>query len=68
MQTQNIIRVVLWMTGTLLSFSAMAVSIRLLSNKLTVFEVLLVRSFGALVILFASVSYTHLTLPTTPYV
>jgi len=41
------------MTGTLLSFSAMAVSIRLLSDKLTVFEVLTVRSFGALVILFA---------------
>ena len=53
MQIENIIRVVLWMTGTLLSFSAMAVSIRLLSDKLTVFEVLTVRSFGALVILFA---------------
>jgi drug/metabolite transporter (DMT)-like permease len=52
-QIENIIRVVLWMTGTLLSFSAMAVSIRLLSNKLTVFEILTVRSFGALVILFA---------------
>lgn len=39
------------MTGTLLSFSVMAVSVRLLTDKLTVFEVLTVRSFGALVIL-----------------
>lgn len=53
MQTQNITRVVLWMTGTLLSFSAMAVSIRLLSSKLTVFEILTIRSAGALLILFA---------------
>lgn len=52
MKTEHIIRVVLWMTGTLLSFSAMAVSIRLLSDKLTVFEVLTVRSAGALIILF----------------
>jgi len=40
------------MTGTLLSFSIMAVSIRLLAGKLTVFEILTVRSFGALAILF----------------
>ena len=39
------------MTGTLLSFSLMAVSIRLLSNKLSVFEILAVRSIGAIVIL-----------------
>jgi drug/metabolite transporter (DMT)-like permease len=52
-QQQNIVRVVLWMTGTLLSFSAMAISIRLLAGKLTVFEILTVRSFGALLILFS---------------
>ncbi len=51
MQNQNIGRVVLWMTGTLLCFSMMAVSIRLLASKLSVFEILTVRSFGALVIL-----------------
>ena len=51
MPTQNIIRVVLWMSGTLLSFSLMAVSIRLLSNKLSVFEILAVRSIGAILIL-----------------
>lgn len=41
------------MTGTLFSFSVMAVSIRLLANKLTVFEILTVRSAGALIILFS---------------
>jgi len=52
-QSQNILRVVLWMTGTLLSFSVMAVSIRLLAGTLSVFEILTVRSFGALLILFS---------------
>lgn len=51
MHTQNIVRVVLWMTGALLSFSAMAVSIRLLADQLSLFEILTVRSFGALAIL-----------------
>lgn len=58
MQQQNIIRVILWMTGTLLSFSIMAISIRLLAGKLTVFEILTVRSFGALVILFSLLAVT----------
>ena len=51
MQTQNIVRVVLWMTGTLLSFSMMAISIRLLAGRLSIFEILTLRTFGALVIL-----------------
>jgi drug/metabolite transporter (DMT)-like permease len=37
-------RVVLWMTGTLLSFSAMAVSIRELAETLSIMEVLAVRA------------------------
>jgi drug/metabolite transporter (DMT)-like permease len=49
---QNIVRVVLWMTGTLLSFSIMAISIRLLAGSLSVFEILTIRCFGALTILF----------------
>jgi drug/metabolite transporter (DMT)-like permease len=53
MPRQNIVRVILWMTGALLSFSAMAVSIRLLASKLTVFDILVVRGVGALVILFS---------------
>ncbi len=41
------------MTGTLLAFSATAISIRLMSSELSVFEMLAVRSFGALLILGA---------------
>lgn len=51
MQTQNIVRVILWMTGTLLSFSVMAISIRLLAGRLSIFEILTLRTFGALTIL-----------------
>jgi len=40
----NLTRVVLWMTGALLSFSGMAVSIRLLSARLNLFEILSIRS------------------------
>jgi drug/metabolite transporter (DMT)-like permease len=48
----NILRVVLWMVGTLLSFSAMAVSIRQLAwAGLNIFEILAIRSGGSLVIL-----------------
>jgi drug/metabolite transporter (DMT)-like permease len=50
----NIARVVLWMVGALLSFSTMAVSIRELSRGgFTIFEILAIRSGGALVILLA---------------
>jgi drug/metabolite transporter (DMT)-like permease len=45
----NILRVVSWMTGTLLSFSLMAVSIRELSKGgLTIFEILAIRSGAVL--------------------
>lgn len=56
MKTQNIGRVLLWTTGTLLSFSVMAVSIRLLAGRLSIFEILTVRSAGALIILFSLVA------------
>ncbi|MGN6570418.1 MAG: DMT family transporter, partial [Pseudolabrys sp.] len=49
----NIIRVVLWMTGTLLSFSLMAVSIRELSRGgLSIFEILAIRSGAVLIVVF----------------
>ena len=52
MAKSNVIRAVLWMVGTLLSFSAMAVSIRELSKDgFSIFEILLVRSGGMLTIL-----------------
>jgi drug/metabolite transporter (DMT)-like permease len=45
-------RVIFWMTGTLLSFSAMAVSIRELSRAgLSIFEILAIRSGVALLVL-----------------
>src|SRR5262249_12514030 len=46
-----IARVVLWMIGTLLSFSVMAISIRALSNALSILEILTVRAGLGLVIL-----------------
>jgi drug/metabolite transporter (DMT)-like permease len=52
-QITNLTRVVFWMTGTLLSFSAMAVSIRILAGKLNIFEILSIRSGVGLLIMFA---------------
>jgi drug/metabolite transporter (DMT)-like permease len=50
----NIRRVVLWMVGTLLSFSVMAISIRELARGgFNIFEILAIRSGGSLVILLA---------------
>jgi drug/metabolite transporter (DMT)-like permease len=47
----NVIAAVLWMVGTLLSFSTMAVSIRELSHVgFTIFEILTVRAGGMLII------------------
>ena len=50
-QHRDLVRVVLWMTGALLSFSAMAVSIRALSGKLCILEILAMRNGGGLAIL-----------------
>ncbi len=50
-QKSNVIAAVLWMVGTLLSFSTMAVSIRELSHVgFTIFEILTVRASGMLII------------------
>ncbi len=47
---RQLVRVVLWMTGALLSFSAMAVAIRVLAGTLSVMEILAVRAgFGSIV-------------------
>jgi len=52
LSNNNLGRVVLWMIGTLLSFSAMAVSIReLASAGLSIFEILAIRSGVALLVL-----------------
>ncbi len=47
----NLRLVILWMSGTLVSFCALAVSIRVLSSALSVFEVLTLRSLGGVVML-----------------
>jgi drug/metabolite transporter (DMT)-like permease len=52
-QRRDLVRVVLWMTGALLSFSAMAVSIRALSGTLRILEILAIRNGAGLVILLA---------------
>ena len=44
MAPQQLVRVVLWMSGALLAFSTMAVSVRVLAAKLTVMEILAVRA------------------------
>ena len=50
MAPQNIVRVVLWMSGALLAFSAMAVSVRALAATLGVMEILALRAgFGLIV-------------------
>jgi drug/metabolite transporter (DMT)-like permease len=50
--TTKLARVVLWMVGALLSFSVMAVSIRELARMgLSIFEILAIRSGGALLVL-----------------
>jgi len=52
-QRRDLLSVVLWMTGALLSFSAMAVSIRVLSGKLRILEILAIRNGAGLLILLA---------------
>lgn len=51
--SNNIGRVLFWMTGALLSFSVMAVSIRQLAPILNVFETLALRSASGVIILLA---------------
>jgi len=53
MTAPRTLHAVLWMTGALLSFSAMAVSVRELAGTLTIFEILAVRSGSGLAIVLA---------------
>jgi drug/metabolite transporter (DMT)-like permease len=50
---KNIVRVVLWMSGALLSFSAMAVSVRVLAATLGVMEILALRAGLGLMVMAA---------------
>src|SRR5437868_6963805 len=51
MTERSIPRVLLWMLGALLSFSTMAVSIRVLGGTLSVLEILTIRSAAGVVVL-----------------
>lgn len=51
MAHRNILAVVLWMTGALLSFSATAVAVRALAPTFSVFEMLAIRNAGGVAIL-----------------
>lgn len=54
MSPRSIIAVVFWMTGTLLAFSATAVSVRALTSAFSVFEILAVRNTAGVAILLAA--------------
>jgi drug/metabolite transporter (DMT)-like permease len=54
MSRRNIVAIVLWMTGALLSFSATAVAIRELAPTFSAFEMLAMRSAGGVTILAAA--------------
>ena len=56
MNTGSLARVIFWMAGVLLSFSAMAVSIRALARTFSVFEILAIRNAAGLLILLALVA------------
>jgi len=61
MTPAQLVPVVLWMTGTLLSFSAMAVSIRELSRTLAILEILALRSaLGVCVLIALALMRPHL--------
>ena len=53
MTQRDLLRVILWMTGALVSFSTMAVSIRGLATTLHIFEILAIRNASGLAILLA---------------
>ncbi len=53
MAVSNLVRVVLWMLGALLSFSLLAVAIRTLATSLSIFEILAVRSGIGLMVMLA---------------
>ena len=50
-------RVIFWMAGVLLSFSAMAVSIRALAHTFSVFEILAIRNAAGLLILLTLAAF-----------
>ena len=64
MPARNLVAVVLWMTGALLSFCAMAVSVRVLAGTLSVMEILALRAGLGLAVM-ASLAATRADLRAT---
>ena len=64
MPARNLVAVVLWMTGALLSFCAMAVSVRVLAGTLSVMEILALRAGLGLAVM-ASLASTRADLRAT---
>ena len=62
--TRQIFRVVVWMTGALLAFSAMALSVRALAASLTIMEILALRASLGLAVM-AVLAATNAELRTT---
>ena len=52
----NVLAAVFWMIGTLFSFSLMAISVRQLGGVLNLFELLMVRAVGGLVLLLIAIA------------
>ena len=68
MQTYHLGRVIWWMIGALLSFSAMAVSVRALGGSLSVFEILAIRSgLGVLIMVVLGISWGTLRTGLVPH-
>ena len=55
-RTSNVPAAIFWMVGTLLSFSLMAISIRNLGGTLNLFELLMVRAVGGLIMLLVVIA------------
>ncbi len=55
-RTSNVPAAIFWMIGTLLSFSLMAISIRNLGGVLNLFELLMVRAVGGLIMLLVVIA------------
>ena len=53
-----VIQAVFWMTGTLLSFTLMAVAVREISGEIHSFQIMLFRSLMGIVIVLAIAAYT----------
>lgn len=57
MNRRNVILVLAWMAGAVVSFSGTAIAVRLLSGRLGAFEILAVRNAGGLALLLLAIGF-----------